>query len=51
VVQRERDEVKVADAVNSALRFLSQEWRNKVDVQINLAEGRSFGEKNKLIRF
>jgi signal transduction histidine kinase len=45
------DEVKVADAVNSALRFLSQEWRNRVDMQINLAEGQIiWADKNKLIQ-
>jgi signal transduction histidine kinase len=45
------DEVKVADAVNSALRFLSQEWRNRVDIQINLAEGQViWADKNKLIQ-
>lgn len=45
------DEVKVADAVNSALRFLSQEWRNNVDIQINLAEGQViWAGKNKLIQ-
>jgi signal transduction histidine kinase len=45
------DEVKVADAVNSALRFLSQEWRNRVDIQINLPEGQIiWADKNKLIQ-
>jgi signal transduction histidine kinase len=45
------DEVRVADAVNSALRFLSQEWRDKVDIQINLAEGQViWADKNKLIQ-
>jgi len=45
------DEVKVADAVNSALRFLSQEWRDKVDIQINLAEKQIiWADKNKLIQ-
>lgn len=45
------DEVNVADAVTSALRFLSQEWRNKVDIQINLADKQViWADKNKLIQ-
>jgi signal transduction histidine kinase len=47
----EADEVNVADAVTSALRFLSQEWRDKVEIQVNLAEKLViWGEKNKLIQ-
>ena len=45
------DEVNVADAVNSALRFLSQEWRNKVEIQIHLTDGLTiWADKNKLIQ-
>jgi signal transduction histidine kinase len=45
------DEVNVADAVNSALRFLSQEWRNKVEIRIHLTDGLTiWGDKNKLIQ-
>jgi signal transduction histidine kinase len=43
--------VDVADAVGSSLRFLSQEWKNKVDVQLNLTQGQAiWADKNKLIQ-
>jgi signal transduction histidine kinase len=45
------DEVLVADVVNSALRLLSQEWRDRVEVRLDLAPGQTIlGEKNKLIQ-
>jgi C4-dicarboxylate-specific signal transduction histidine kinase len=45
------DEVDVLEVVNSALRLLSQEWRNKVDVRLDLAENQMvWAEKNKLIQ-
>jgi C4-dicarboxylate-specific signal transduction histidine kinase len=49
--QRGVDEVDVADAVTSCLRFLSQEWRNKVEVQTNLTDHQTiWADKNKLIQ-
>ena len=43
--------VDLAEAVNSALRFLSHEYREKVEVVQQLAEGQSvLANKNKLIQ-
>jgi signal transduction histidine kinase len=45
------DAVLVAEAVTSALRLLSQEWRNKVDIQVRFVDGQTvWAEKNKLIQ-
>lgn len=45
------EEVDVADAVTSALRFLSQEWRNRVEIQTNLTDHQTIrADKNKLIQ-
>lgn len=45
-----RDLVPVADVVNSALRFLSGEWRNKVQIKQQLTEHQAIlANKNKII--
>jgi C4-dicarboxylate-specific signal transduction histidine kinase len=45
------DEVNVVDVVNSALRFLSQEWRNKVEVKLSVPEDLVvWAERNRLIQ-
>jgi signal transduction histidine kinase len=45
------DIVAVAEAVSSALRFLSQEWRNKVEIQTHFADGQMvLADRNKLIQ-
>jgi signal transduction histidine kinase len=45
-----RDQVEVADVVASALRFLSNEWRDKVRIEQSLAEHQTiWANKNKLI--
>jgi C4-dicarboxylate-specific signal transduction histidine kinase len=45
-----RDQVEVADVVSSALRFLSNEWKDKVLIKQNLAPHQSiWANKNKLI--
>ena len=45
------DEVQVADVVTSALRFLSQEWKNKVEVHTNIPSRQVvWADKNKLIQ-
>jgi signal transduction histidine kinase len=49
--QRGAEEVDVADAVTSSLRFLSQEWRSKVEIQTNLLDDQTiWADKNKLIQ-
>jgi C4-dicarboxylate-specific signal transduction histidine kinase len=45
------DEVNVKEVVASSLRFLSHEWKGKVQIIQNLAEGQTIGgNKNKLIQ-
>jgi signal transduction histidine kinase len=45
------DVVNVADAVKAALRLLSQEWRGRVDVRVDLSAGQVvLAEKNRLIQ-
>jgi signal transduction histidine kinase len=45
-----RDQVEVSEVVSSALRFLSNEWKNKVEIVQTLAENQTiWGNKNKLI--
>src|SRR2546423_14737424 len=45
-----RDQVEVAEVVASSLRFLSNEWKDKVQIEQNLAEHQSvWANKNKLI--
>lgn len=45
-----RDQVPVSDVVNSALRFLSGEWKNKVRIEQQLADGQTIlANKNKII--
>ncbi len=45
----EGDLVNVAEVVNSALRLLSQEWRDRVDVRVSVDAGQMvWAEKNKL---
>src|SRR5262249_53935359 len=45
------DQVDVRDALTTALRFLSSEWKDRVDVQIQLAPDQVvWAEKNKLIQ-
>ncbi len=47
----EVEPVNVAEAVNSALRLLSQEWRDRVDVRLDLDPNQTVpAEKNKLIQ-
>jgi len=44
------DEVDVSEAVTSALRFLSNEWKDKVHIEQNLPEHHTvLADKNKLI--
>ena len=46
----QRDEVKVSEVVAAALRFLSNEWKNKVHVEQKLPEHQIvWVNKNKLI--
>jgi C4-dicarboxylate-specific signal transduction histidine kinase len=46
-----RDQVEVAEVVGSALRFLSSEWKDKVQVQQQLAAHQTiWANKNKLIQ-
>jgi signal transduction histidine kinase len=45
-----RDQVEVAEVIGSALRFLSNEWKDKVKIERHLAEHQTiWGNKNKLI--
>jgi signal transduction histidine kinase len=45
-----RDQVEVPEVVAAALRFLSNEWKDKVRIEQNLAENQSvWANKNKLI--
>jgi C4-dicarboxylate-specific signal transduction histidine kinase len=45
------DEVDVKEVVTSSLRFLSNEWKGKVQIIQNLTEGQTIlGNKNKLIQ-
>jgi C4-dicarboxylate-specific signal transduction histidine kinase len=45
-----RDQVDVADVVASALRFLSNEWKDQVEIHRNLPEHQAiWANKNKLI--
>ena len=45
-----RDQVEVAEVVGSALRFLSNEWKDKVQLEQHLAEHQTiWANKNKLI--
>src|SRR5882724_9920653 len=45
-----RDQVEIAEVVTSALRFLSNEWKDRVRVEQNLPEHQSvWANKNKLI--
>jgi len=46
----QREQVEVAEVVASALRFVSNEWRDKVRVEQDLPEGQTvWANKNKLI--
>jgi signal transduction histidine kinase len=45
------EEVNVQEAVSSALRFLSQEWKNKVEVKIDLPDAQViWADRNKIIQ-
>jgi signal transduction histidine kinase len=45
-----RDQVEVADVVAAALRFLSNEWKDRVRIEQNIAEHQTiWANKNKLI--
>ncbi len=45
------EEVNVQEAVASALKFLSQEWKNKVELRMNLSDGQViWADKNKVIQ-
>jgi signal transduction histidine kinase len=45
-----RDQVEVAEVITSALRFLSNEWKDKVQIEQKLPEHQSiWANKNKLI--
>ena len=45
-----RDQVEVAEVVKASLRFLSNEWKDKVQIEQNLAEHQTiWANKNKLI--
>jgi len=45
-----RDQIEVGDIVASALRFLSNEWKDKVQLEQNLSEHQTiWANKNKLI--
>jgi C4-dicarboxylate-specific signal transduction histidine kinase len=47
----EVDAVNVAEAVNSSLRLLSQEWKGRVEVRVDLTSGQVvWAEKNRLIQ-
>lgn len=43
--------VEISEIINSALRFLSSEWKDKVQVEINLAERQfAFASQNRLLQ-
>ncbi len=43
--------VEVSKVVNSALRFLSNEWRDRVDIQVDLPEAQTvFASENRLLQ-
>ncbi len=45
------EEVNAQEAVSSALRFLSQEWKNKVEVKIDLPDAQViWADRNKIIQ-
>src|SRR2546421_3197058 len=45
-----RDQVEIAEVVASALRFMSNEWKDRVQIEQNLAEHQTvWANKNKLI--
>jgi two-component system sensor histidine kinase PhcS len=45
-----RDQVEVAEVVSSALRFLSNEWKDRVEIQQSIPEHQAiWANKNKLI--
>jgi C4-dicarboxylate-specific signal transduction histidine kinase len=45
-----RDQVEIAEVIGASLRFLSNEWRDKVDLVQNLTEHQTvWANKNKLI--
>jgi signal transduction histidine kinase len=45
-----RDQVEISDVITSSLRFLSAEWKDKVQIEQNIAEHQAiWGNKNKLI--
>ncbi|HTL56553.1 MAG TPA: ATP-binding protein [Candidatus Limnocylindrales bacterium] len=45
-----RDQVEIADVVNASLRFLSNEWKDKVQIEQKLTEHQTiWANKNKLI--
>lgn len=45
-----RDYVPVNDVISAALRFLSGEWKNKVNIEQDLADGQTiYANKNKII--
>jgi len=46
-----RDRIEIADVVTSSLRFLSNEWKDKVQIEQNVPENQAiWGNKNKLIQ-
>lgn len=48
---RGAEEVNVQEAVASTLRFLSQEWKNKVELRVNISDTQVvLADKNKLIQ-
>jgi len=45
-----RDEVELSEVLTASLRFLSNEWRNRVEIEQKLAEHQTaYANKNKLI--
>jgi C4-dicarboxylate-specific signal transduction histidine kinase len=45
-----RDQVEIAEIITSSLRFLSNEWKDKVQIEQHFAEHQTvWGNKNKLI--
>lgn len=45
-----RDQVDIEEVANAALRFLSNEWKDKVHIELNLSEHQTvWANKNKLI--
>ena len=46
-----RDQIEIADVVTSSLRFLSNEWKDKVQIEQHIPENQAiWGNKNKLIQ-